>query len=88
MASTVLAEFEPLIEDGWTIRFDEPLAKHTYMRLGGPAEIYAEPATSDQVVRLLSLASTLNLSVRILGAPLPGLRAALRPRHRATVCRK
>ena len=27
------------------IRRDEPLAKHTTMRIGGPADVYVEPAS-------------------------------------------
>jgi UDP-N-acetylmuramate dehydrogenase len=65
---SIAQAFEPLVSSGQDIRFNEPLARHTYMHLGGPAEIYAEPKTTAEVEQLLSLASEQEIPVRILGA--------------------
>ncbi|MEZ4502641.1 MAG: UDP-N-acetylmuramate dehydrogenase [Dehalococcoidia bacterium] len=46
---------------------DEPLARHTYMRVGGPAEWFAEPADLDALEALLEWAFQAGLAVRVLG---------------------
>ena len=35
------------------LRFDEPMAKHTSWRVGGPADIYFQPRAMDDLVRFL-----------------------------------
>ena len=45
----------------------EPLARHTYLRLGGPARYYAEPRDLDELERLLAWAREAELSLRVLG---------------------
>lgn len=34
------------------IRRDEPLAKHTTLRVGGPADVYVEPASEDDLAEI------------------------------------
>ncbi|MBT5774036.1 MAG: UDP-N-acetylmuramate dehydrogenase [Dehalococcoidia bacterium] len=46
---------------------DEPLARHTYMRLGGPAAYFAEPDTIEELRRLAEWARSVNLPLRVLG---------------------
>jgi UDP-N-acetylmuramate dehydrogenase len=46
---------------------DEPLARHTYMRVGGPAEWFAEPAAPEDLDALLAWASEAGLQVHVLG---------------------
>jgi UDP-N-acetylmuramate dehydrogenase len=48
-------------------RQDEPLAPHTWFRLGGPAEYFAEPTTVEELQALLKRAQQEDLPVRILG---------------------
>jgi UDP-N-acetylmuramate--alanine ligase len=36
------------------IRRDEPLAKHTTLRVGGPADVYVEPATEQDLTAILA----------------------------------
>jgi len=38
---------------GKTIRFDEPMSRHTYFRVGGPAEVFATPETIDDLVDMI-----------------------------------
>lgn len=45
----------------------EPLAPHTWFRLGGPAEYFAEPRTVDQLQALVRRASQEGAAVRLLG---------------------
>jgi UDP-N-acetylmuramate dehydrogenase len=53
---------------GDRIEFDVPLAKHTALRIGGPADAMATPATYKELARLLALCHEQGLPVRVLGA--------------------
>ncbi|MSP21433.1 MAG: UDP-N-acetylmuramate dehydrogenase [Dehalococcoidia bacterium] len=46
---------------------EEPLARHTYLRLGGPAEFFATPATLDELTSLTRWARAAGLAVLVLG---------------------
>lgn len=46
---------------------EEPLARHTYMRVGGPAEYFATPQTLDELTALLGWARSSGLRVWPLG---------------------
>ena len=46
---------------------DEALARHTYMRVGGPAEWFAEPADVEALDALLAWAHEAGLAIRVLG---------------------
>lgn len=46
---------------------DEPLARHTYMRAGGPAEYFATPAELEALTAVLGWARERGLVVRVLG---------------------
>lgn len=49
------------------VRSNEPLAPFTWLRLGGPAQYFAEPTTQDELVQLVRRANENGLTVRILG---------------------
>ncbi len=49
------------------LRAAEPLARHSYLRLGGPAGYYAEPADRAALERMLSWASEAGVAVRVIG---------------------
>ena len=49
------------------IRANEPLAPKTTMRTGGPARLYAEPATESDLARLLAHARAHSIPVLMLG---------------------
>ncbi len=47
--------------------FDEPLARHTSLRVGGPADVLARPASREELVALLALCSAAHVPWWILG---------------------
>ena len=47
---------------------EEPLARHTSFRIGGPAAIFAQPATVEALSELLTFLAARGISPRILGA--------------------
>jgi UDP-N-acetylmuramate dehydrogenase len=49
------------------VRQREPLAGHTWFRLGGPAEYFAEPRTQDELATLIKRCREADTPVRILG---------------------
>jgi UDP-N-acetylenolpyruvoylglucosamine reductase len=49
------------------IRRDEPLAKRTTLRVGGPAEIYVEPASEADLAEVLAVCATRDVSFFLLG---------------------
>ena len=50
------------------VRENVPLAMHTWMQLGGPAEYFAEPRSLEELSSLLKIAREENLPVQTLGA--------------------
>ncbi len=54
-------EFEPIL------RLDEPLAPHTWLMLGGPAQYFAEPRDIDELARLIQRCRQEEIPVRLLG---------------------
>ena len=49
-------------------RFDEPMSRHTSLRIGGPAEIMAFPQNKTELSNLLKTSALLDLKPVILGA--------------------
>ena len=47
---------------------EEPLARHTSFRIGGPAAVFAQPASAQELAALLRLAKSRGIRPRILGA--------------------
>lgn len=56
--------FLPNIE----LRFQEPMAKHTSFRIGGPAEVMAFPKTREELAEVLKVSALLDCNAAILGA--------------------
>ena len=50
------------------LRFNEPMAKHTSLRIGGPAEVMAFPKNREELARLLKTSALMDLKPAILGA--------------------
>ena len=50
------------------LRFDEPMAKHTSFRIGGPAEVMAFPRNAEELSAILRAAASLQVKPVILGA--------------------
>src|SRR5476649_2752878 len=49
------------------IRRDEPLAKHTTLRVGGPADVYVEPASEEDLAHVLKFCGENEIKFFILG---------------------
>lgn len=56
-----------LPEGALELRLDEPMAKHTTLRLGGPADLWARPSTFDALSTLLTQTHRLGIPVRCVG---------------------
>lgn len=52
---------------GDRVRFGAPLAAHTSLRVGGPAEALAVPADRDELARVLAICATHHIPVTVLG---------------------
>lgn len=68
---TELTEFQKLISAliaDVSLRFDEPMAKHTSFRIGGPAEVMVFPKDSAELAAVLRAAAQLGVKPAILGA--------------------
>ena len=50
------------------LRFDEPMAKHTSFRIGGPVEVMAFPANREELSKLLKVSALMDCNPAILGA--------------------
>lgn len=46
---------------------NEPLAAHTWLRLGGPAEYFAEPTTIEELTDLVKRCQNASIPIRMLG---------------------
>lgn len=49
------------------VRRTESLANHTSFRIGGPADLFAEPSTLEELVTLLRMAAASGLPVAVIG---------------------
>jgi UDP-N-acetylmuramate dehydrogenase len=58
-------ETDPLTRE--LVRRDEPLLRHTSMRVGGPADFFCEPESEAQLARLIHAARDAGLKVFVLG---------------------
>ena len=50
------------------LRFNEPMAKHTSLRIGGPAEVMAFPKSQEELSKLLKTSALMDVKPAILGA--------------------
>jgi UDP-N-acetylenolpyruvoylglucosamine reductase len=55
------------VSSATVIRRDEPLAKHTTLRVGGPAQVYVEPASEPDLAAVLAYSHEHNLPLFVLG---------------------
>lgn len=49
------------------VRFDEPMSRHTTFRVGGPADLYAEPVSTEELKAVLSWCLLEHIPVCITG---------------------
>ena len=68
---TDMTDFQRKITDllpDFDLHFQEPLAKHTSFRIGGPAEVMAFPKSGEELSQLLKMSALLDCKPVILGA--------------------
>lgn len=68
---TVLTDFQQKMANdlpGMELRFEEPMAKHTSFRIGGPVEVIAFPKNGSELSRILKTSALLDCKPIILGA--------------------
>jgi UDP-N-acetylenolpyruvoylglucosamine reductase len=64
---SIADELAALVSPATVIRRDEPLAKHTTMRLGGPADVYVEPASEADLAGIVKFCVSRDVPFFILG---------------------
>jgi UDP-N-acetylenolpyruvoylglucosamine reductase len=60
-------EISKIVSRETLIRCDEPLAKHTTLRVGGPADFYVEPANENDLAAILKFCHARKIPFFILG---------------------
>ncbi|HEX3857321.1 MAG TPA: UDP-N-acetylmuramate dehydrogenase [Verrucomicrobiae bacterium] len=63
----IVDEIAGRISRATVIRRDEPLAKHTTLRVGGPADVYVEPADENDLASVLKFCGENEIRFFILG---------------------
>ena len=67
MNASIASELAKQVSSATVIRRDEPMAKHTTLRVGGPADFYVEPATEKDLAAVLKFCGEHGLKFFILG---------------------
>ena len=62
----LVPEIKEIVEEK-NIFIDEPMRKHTYFKVGGPADILVSPETIEQVIGLLKLCTSKKIPHHIIG---------------------
>lgn len=65
--SAIADEIAGLVSSVTIIRRDEPMAKHTTLRVGGPADVYVEPANEKDLAAILKYCGQHGVKMFILG---------------------
>ena len=65
--SALAGELAECVSSATIIRRDEPMAKHTTLRVGGPADVYVEPSSEDDLAAILKFCSEREISFFVLG---------------------
>ncbi len=60
------------IKDDWpalarSVRFDEPMSKHTSFKIGGPADLFASPPDAESLAALISFLHEREVPVSVVG---------------------
>ncbi|MBU1055926.1 MAG: UDP-N-acetylmuramate dehydrogenase [Proteobacteria bacterium] len=49
------------------VKFDEPMSKHTYFKVGGPAKAFVTPESTEQLYKLISWSQENNIEYIVIG---------------------
>src|SRR5688500_2708096 len=63
----VLRQLKPLLSAASVVREDEPLSKRTTLRVGGPADLYIEPASEEDLASVLRFCKQRGIPWMMLG---------------------
>ena len=63
----MLAELKAELTEDCVVRMDEPMAKRTTLRVGGPADLYVEPDSEESLSRTLKFCARRQMPFRIIG---------------------
>lgn len=66
-ALAVAKRLEGLLSPASTVRRNEPMARRTTLRVGGPADVYVEPATEEDLVALVRFCAAEAIPLFALG---------------------
>ncbi|GDY19603.1 hypothetical protein LBMAG56_09480 [Verrucomicrobiota bacterium] len=66
-SAPLAAELRALLAPGTVLRENEPLAKRTTLRVGGPADFFIEPASDDELARLARFCAERAVPFFVLG---------------------
>ena len=64
---SIADELAPRVSSGTVIKRDEPMARHTTLRVGGPADVYIEPATEEDLAAILKFCGERVIKFFLLG---------------------
>ncbi len=65
--ANIAGELAELVSPAMVIRRDEPLAKHTTLRVGGPADVYVEPASEEDLAAVLKFCAARGMPFFVIG---------------------
>jgi len=65
--SSIADELAGQLSPGTVIKRDEPMARHTTLRVGGPADVYVEPATEADLAAILQFCGARGVKFFLLG---------------------
>ena len=61
-----LSNIEKIIKG--RVLFEEPLKRHTTLRIGGPARVWAEPVDLEDIRRIISFAADASVPIEVIGS--------------------
>ena len=67
LENNIAVELAARVSPAAVVRRDEPLARHTTLRVGGPADVYVEPASESDLANILKFCGERELPFFILG---------------------
>jgi UDP-N-acetylmuramate dehydrogenase len=68
LSSSLRQDLLALLDSGGEVRFDEPLSRHTTLRIGGPVDAWVAPSSVEEVRRVRRFCSAHSLPCRALGS--------------------
>ncbi|MEY4916109.1 MAG: hypothetical protein RL616_22 [Verrucomicrobiota bacterium] len=66
-SSTIADELATRLSSASLLKRDEPMARHTTLRVGGPADVYVEPASENDLAAILKCCNERGVKFFILG---------------------